>query len=180
MQNKHLLTVVLLLISLCVFGQKQKVSNELKPFEFTLGKWEFTWHHLDAQTRKIIDDGKAYSTVTLIHDGMTYADEFYKKNADGTEVKGTTFRGYDPESKKLKLLWMVAGNLSVVSATGMQEGQNVVLTFDKEISDKYGTYLVRITFYEITKESYKWKQDFVYKDGTIVEKTAFYEARRID
>lgn len=180
MEKKRLLIIILCLLHICAFGQSQEVSPELKPFEFTLGTWEFSWHHLDARTRKYVDDGKAYSTVTLIHDGMTYADEFYKKNADGSEVRGTTFRGYDPVSKKLTLVWMVAGSLSTVSATGSQEGDRVVLTFDKEINDQYGNYLVRITFYDIQKDSYKWKQDFIYKDGTIVEKTSFYEARRIE
>lgn len=180
MEKRQLLIALLCWVQVGVFAQSQEVSPELKPFEFTLGKWEFSWYHLDAQTRKYVDDGKAYSTVTLIHNGMTYADEFYKKNADGTETRGTTFRSYDSVSKKLKLVWMTAGNLSTVSATGSQAGEDVVLTFDKEINDQYGNYVVRITFYDIQKDRYKWKQDFMYKDGTIIEKTAFYEARRIE
>ncbi|QSE96500.1 hypothetical protein [Fulvivirga lutea] len=180
MLQKQLLLCAFMLVATATSAQKQTLSEGLRPLAFTLGNWEFTWHHLDPQTRKYVDDGKAYSSVTLIHNGLTYADEFYKKNKDGSEIRGTTFRGYDPASKKLKLMWLVAGNLSYSTASGSKEGDNIVLYFDEEQNDQYGNYRVRITFYNITSNSYEWKQDFIYKDGTVVEKTMFYEAKRID
>lgn len=178
-----------ILIPICLISQfffAQAVSNlnenspkELKAFEFTLGKWEFNWYHMDPKTREIIDDGVAYSNVYLIQDGLTYADDFYKKNKDGSVVQGTTFRGYDPKAKKLRMCWIMAGSFQPTFMEGNVEGDEVVLLIKGEQNDQFGKYRVRIVFYDITKDSYKWRRDFVFDNGFVVEKTTFYEAKRI-
>lgn len=181
---KKIILFTICLSSIGLLAQRANNLNvnsnlELKAFEFTLGKWEFQWHHIDPQTRKVVDDGISYSNVYLIQDGATYADDFYKKNSDGTEVRGTTFRSYDSNSRKLRMRWMVAGSLNTVDMEGNVDGENIVLYRTDKQDNNFGKYRIRITFYDITKDSYKWKRDFIFDDGTVIEKTTFYEAKRV-
>lgn len=157
---------------------ENKLPQELKALEFTLGKWEFNWYHLDPYSGKVVDDGLSYSNVYLIQDGTMYADDFYKKNPDGSEIRGTTFRAYDTKAKKLRMRWMVGGTLNTVDMEGNKEGENIVFYRNDEQNDQFGKYKIRITFYDIEENSYKWKRDFVFNDGTVVEKTTFYVAKR--
>ena len=180
---KNPLLIIFLALGFSGFTQPVHQLNEnsvgLENFEFTLGKWQFEWYHLDPSSGEFIFDGFSHSHVYLIQDGRTFADDFHMEKKDGAEVSGTTFRSFDPVENKLRMKWMVSGTFSSVDMTGEKIGDELVFFMTEPQEDQYGKYRIRITFYDISRNRYKWKRDFVFEDGTIVEKTTFYVANRV-
>lgn len=154
--------------------------KELKNLAFTLGKWEFQWYHLDPNTKENIADGKSYSTVFLIHNGYTYCDDFFSEKQGNTkEVRGTTFRSFDPSANLYTMAWMVSESLMTNHMTGKKEDDKLIFETVETQKDQYGTYKSTITFYNIRKDSYDWKEDRLYDGSVLVKKATFYKAKRI-
>ena len=75
--------------------------------------------------------------------------------------------------------WMVTGTHAETNMKGSKVGDEIVMYITEKQNDQFGTYTIRITFYDIRKDSYKWKQDFLFDNGLVVEKTTFYTATRL-
>lgn len=173
MRNK-LIVLIIFLSYLITNGQS---NNEFKKMDFLVGEWQFN-------AKSMLPDGKFqnqifYSSVNKIFGGNAHKDNFQYKDANGKLVSyGFTIRTYDKNSKQSKMLWF---NHDLSFITEMKgEYKDGEFHFTGKGNDNRGSYIEKITFYDITDNAYSWKSDKSYDGGeTWLENFFSYTAKRL-
>lgn len=167
------LIIIIFSLPLIVLGQN---PNEFNKMDFLVGEWQFN-------AKSMLPDGSYqdqvfFSKVEKIFGGNAHRDNFQYKDANGNLVSyGYTIRTYDHSSKKWKMLWY-NHNLSFITEM-VGEYKNGEFHFTGNGSDQKGSYIEKITFYNINENEYSWKSDKSYDGGETWLKNFFsYTAKR--
>lgn len=174
MFKKVLILVGLFLSTLHLNAQK---TNEFKKMDFLIGNWKFN-------AKSLMPDGSYqpqvfYSKVESIFGGNAHRDNFHYKNQNGDLILyGSTIRSYNIQSGKWKMLWYNYNLSHITEMSG--DFKNNEFHFQAKGRDAKGEYIEKITFYNISKDSYSWKSDKSYDKGqTWLKKHFSYDAERI-
>ena len=155
-----------------------KGPTQLRQFDFTIGQWEVTCRYM--QPDRSYKTGKAMYQAVYILDGRVVQD-FWKQvdptSADGKLVYGTAVRSYDEKTGKWRFHWFDdQGNISKQIEGSFADGKGV---FKSEGADQFGAFTSTITFYDIEKDRFMWRQDHLYEGGVSVEGVLIQEFRRV-
>ncbi len=154
----------------------QKVPEAMNHYSFLVGSWEFHWKNMQPD-KSIVDGGVSYSKVYPIMSGFAICDDFLQFNGQNV-ITGSTIRSYDPTEKKLTMKWVPSGNLIGQDFVGEFENGSLIFWQVGKTKDEYGSYKVRITFYDIGEKQYSWKTDRFYDDGYVLKNVSSYIAYR--
>lgn len=186
MLEKPTVAAVVLFVAVSV-GSAAVAATDLNPeappetaqFAFLIGDW-------DCVTKFMKPDGSGYSlgrarwSGSYILDGWAIQDYWIGYGPDGKEKHGTNIRTFNPETRKWDNQWVAAGVLQWVYFEAEQVGDTMVM-IGGEGTDPNGDYVDRNTFYEIEKDSWRWRKDRSYDGGeTWFEGVGFIDATRAD
>lgn len=151
---------------------------ETDQFAFLVGTWSCT-------TRSMLPDGSmvdgppATWTGRWILDGYAIQDDWATTRPEGTRVRGTNIRSFNPETRVWDNRWLANGTLQWQYFSAEQVGDTMVMTGGEGVDPQGRSYLDRNTFYDIGPDAWKWKKDRSYDGGeTWLDGVAFIEATR--
>lgn len=182
-----ILFLILLVASLVTAEEQRKnygtpnpnAPTELKTFGQLIGKWsvETTFTDRNGSTQKSTGTWTFY----YILEGMAIADDYDAKTTDGQRFYGTTYRLYNPGSKKWECKWICATPLYWMDIEGpAATGKNILLD-GRVVPTDGNPILSKIRFTDITANSFTWKSDVSYDGGkTWAKDRGLIKARRID
>ena len=149
---KKIIFAGLLFISPFIYGQEK---SEFDKMSFIIGEWVY-------DAKSLLSDGTYqpqtfYSNAKYIFGGNALQDDFCFKNQNGDlVVYGSTIRSYDAKAGKWKMLWY---NYNLSFITEMEgDYRDGEFHFTGKGADEKGTYLERITFYEISENEYSFTE----------------------
>jgi hypothetical protein len=119
-------------------------ASDSSLFNFWIGDWNLTWKNVDGTT------GKGVNSIISTLDGKVIQENF----RDVKGFKGTSISVLTPRTKLWKQAW--ADNQGgYFDFEGFVEGNKRGFTTQpKEVNGK--TYVYRMVFYDITKDSFVW------------------------
>lgn len=151
-------------------GPHPDAPAELSQYAFIVGDW-------DCKTRFMGPDGSftegsaRWSGHWIL--GGTAIQDIWQGGAGGF---GTNLRSYNAETGKWDNRWLAGGQWKYYVSE--QIGETMVMT-GGEGKDPRGAFIDRNTFYEIEKNSWRWRKDRSYDGGkTWFEGVGFIEATR--
>ncbi|MGD8277862.1 MAG: hypothetical protein PVH00_07540 [Gemmatimonadota bacterium] len=151
--------------------------EETRQFAFIVGEWRCKTRFMDGSGS--YTEGAATWTGYYILDGWAIQDDWVSKRPDGEERHGTNVRSFNPQTGKWDNRWLSNGNLQWKYYSSEQVGKTMVMT-GGEGRDARGEFVDRNTFYDIGKDSWRWRKDRSYDGGeTWIEGVGFIEATRV-
>lgn len=156
-----------------VFAQ----SEGLKKIDFFIGEWAI--ESVDIRTDGSFKKGRAKSQVKYILDGYAMQDDYLTLDEnDNIVFRGTSIRSYNPGSGKFQIVWIMPGYKGLTDIVAEWKDGKLIST--GKGYDYQGGFLERFEYYDIQKDSYKFKMDRSYNNGkTWIEKFARFTATRI-
>lgn len=156
------------------FCQENNVTDHMG---FLIGNWDY-------KARGYVGNGNykdmSYqSKVHYVFDKKAIHEEFgfYKEGTQFVSL-GVTVRSYDEKASKWRMIWY-STNLNAIT-TMIGEFKNGEFHFDGKGTEGQYQFLEKIVFYDIKKDSYKWKMDRSYDGGNNWIKNFFsYEAKKV-
>lgn len=136
--NKLLLSIVIFIH----FNMQVQSQNTENTFDFWVGNWDAYWN----------DSLKGTNIIKKTLKDKVVEENF--KFNDKTFV-GKSWSVFDPNTKTWKQTW-VDDSGAYLLFTGGQEGKDVVLTMTDTRILKGKTVYMRMTFYNIEKNSFDW------------------------
>ncbi len=170
------------LMNYYAIGQNSKAMKpheKLDAFAFIIGQWDCDINFTDEENKSIRN--KAIWTGRYILNGNAIEDEYRETNKKGELIRlGLNIRSYHPK-KGWTMKWFDVLNSTWLDL-GPKELGGVIVDDSKIIFKHYADQriIVRITFYDITQNSFSWKADVSNDDEkTWQEKVFTIEAKRI-
>jgi len=149
---------------------------EMAQFAFLVGEWECKARFLDSEGEYAEITGRWVGYYTL--GGYAFQDDWYSPN-----LRGTTWRTFDPVGKRWVNRWLQAGVDRPASFTGdlfYGEFKAGRMVLEPRGMDTRGEYVDRITFYGIADDHFSWKLDRSYDDGkNWIKNMTMTEATRV-
>ncbi len=160
------------------FGRlNPEAPPETAQFDFFIGEWECTM-------KTMRPDGQGYGerkaswTAYYILDGWAIQDEWVSTAGQGGSGFGTNIRSFNPKTRKWDNRWLSSGSLQWKYFESEMVGDTMVMT--GEGVDPRGVFVDRNTFYDIEKDSWKWRKDRSYDGGeSWIEGIALIDAKRV-
>ncbi|WP_353779652.1 YHS domain-containing (seleno)protein [Winogradskyella sp. 3972H.M.0a.05] len=157
-------------------GMSAKAPPETLQMAFLAGSWKIDYKQKRQDGSYSLTKGKWYGYFTP--DGMSIIDYWGK----GMPVQGINVRTFDPNSNKWSMTWIqnnTLGNKALIEGEEIN-GKMVFHTKYWEL-DPTGQYQNRITFYDISENSFSYFIDTSTDGGkTWIEKTTIIEATKDD
>ena len=152
----------------------EKAPAEIEQFGQLVGVWDVE-PEMRAQTGAWMPSKPGVWVWKYAIDGFAVQDLWYQSKDNlpmymanlGRDYMLTANRVYDVANKKWQVAWMANGAGQVMGMdfgtfTAAKEGDAIVMNSPPE--DKaFG--LQRVTFYEISKDSFKWKSEYSMDEG---------------
>ncbi|WP_299223436.1 YHS domain-containing (seleno)protein [uncultured Psychroserpens sp.] len=156
------------------FGMSAKAPPETLQMAFLVGNWEVNYKQKRNDGTYSETKGRWYGQFTP--DGMSIIDYWGK----GMPVQGINVRTYDANLGKWSMTWVqnnTLGNKALIEGELVSE-KMIFQTKYWEL-DPSGQYLNRITFYNVTNNSFQYHIDTSVDGGkNWIEKTTIIEASR--
>ena len=150
---------------------------EMAQFSFLVGEWECKAKFLNSDGEYGETSGRWVGYYTL--GGFAFQDDWYSPN-----LRGTTWRTWDPVGKRWVNRWLQAGVDKPAGFTGdtfyggLKAGRMIL---EAQGKDTRGSYVDRITFYDIADDHFSWKLDRSYDSGkTWIKNMTMTEATRVE
>ena len=173
-------------VLLLLFVSSAMARNGLNPdappetgqFSFIIG----TWH---CKTRFMTPDGTiSEGEATWIGqwalDGWAIKDDWFSTGPDGKPFQGFNIRSFNPKTRKWDNRWLPQVTLQWRYYESEMVGDTMVMTGGAG-KDANGAFTDRITFYNISENSWSWRKDRSYDGGkTWNEGVGFIEATRVE
>lgn len=145
------------------FGRPNpKAPAELRQFAFMVGQCDCVDSIRNAstknqwQSRNRVWDGKYIMNGTAIQDGQS-----------SDKLNSLNIRVYDPKTKQWMVTFIANPTYNSGVWKGKKEGEKMIMR--KAFTTSNGVKgESRLTFYNISKQGFSWKGEFVSDDGTIV------------
>lgn len=144
------------------------------------GEWECT-NYVPRPDGKWQPVGKAVWLWKYILDGYAVQDLWYQPfieksvtvSASPHDVTGTNVRMYRPKTGKWDLSWFVNSTNNTAHFTATNEKDGSIVMIKKEPP------LQRVTFYDITENSFRWKSENSKDNGQTWNETFRIEGKRV-
>lgn len=164
------------LITLCALPSLAQETS-LKTLDFFVGEWSLIT--TGTQPDGSLVKGKARSKVKYILDGHAIEDDYYDLNENGDVVfRGISIRSYNRNTKRFQIVWVMPGVKGITDIDAEWKDGKLVST--GKGYDGYGEFLERFEYYDITKDTYKFKMDRSYDGGNHwIENFSRIEAKRV-
>ena len=140
--------------------KNENAPAELDDFAFMIGEWEVVRKSKNADGTYSTNATNAYWRASYVLNGTAILDE-WKASSSGGEQLGITLRTFDPNEKSWTCMWYDNAFKKWIRYTASRSGENMVMygqapktAYQGEGGD------MRITFYEIQKDSFEWKMDW--------------------
>jgi hypothetical protein len=150
---------VALALTLCFIGVRLAAA-ENHDFDFAVGTWKSEIKRLQKPlTRSTTwDPSEAKLRIQSLWQGDASVEELILDGAN-VHVDGLTLRLYDPESKQWRIYWANRsdGTLGTPGVGGFKNGRGEF--YDQE-EFRGRMILVRQTYFDVTKDSYRFEQAF--------------------
>lgn len=157
------------------FGSVHPLApQEVEQFGQLVGKWK-------CRTFALTDSGdwqerEATWTWFYILDGFAVQDIWHAKTVPfmNRPLYGTNIRAFDADAKKWQIIWIENGsNKFDKPYEGVLEAGNIVVTGATRDGTKF-----RVTFFNITRDSFDWKSEDLQPDGETWKETFRIRAKR--
>lgn len=149
---------------------------ETAQFSFIVGHWDCKIRFMGPD--QSFSEGQATWTGYYVLDGWAIKDDWVSIQPDGSRSHGFNIRSFNTETGQWDNRWLPQGTLQWAYYESEQMGETMVMTGGEGI-DARGAFVDRITFYNISEDSWSWRKDRSYDDGeSWFEGVAFIEATR--
>lgn len=149
---------------------KNKTLNENAPAETEslsrlIGKWDAKIERLDKDGSWIEETKKIEWHWYFILNGHAIQDDWIteklaKDGSDSTLVYGTNIRIYNKNENLWYMAWIHGDGQKLATFTAVNENDKVIM----EGTNASGRE-VRITFFDITDNSFEWQQEWTFDEG---------------
>ncbi len=163
MKTVALAVVLCSVLSGAVHAQDNAINpqapKEFKKLSFCIGKWE-------VRPQSVSDDAPPAAKMHAYYvlDGFALLADYRGLDRNGNVVfRGTSFRTYDTAKGEYSMKWMVANQSHYTLITAKMDGDDLVSTGTGR--DGQGEFQERYRFYDIAKDSYKFKLERSYDNG---------------
>jgi len=138
-------------------------DNPLKQLDFFIGHWDLETK--DIQPNGTFKTGKAKSSVKYILDGHAMQDDYLVLDDNEKVIfRGTSIRSFNKNTGKYQIVWIMPGIRGITDITA-EFVANKLIGRGKGY-DNNGEFLERFEYYNISKNSYSFKMDRSYDNGT--------------
>lgn len=168
---KKITLSLLLLLSLAVTAtdqtNKKQVTMDNTLFKNMLGNWDIKDWSLGQDGKWQAGPGADWNW-SLILDGHAIQDDWISPALGTPTAKtprqfGTNIRIYNPKAQRWEMAWMSSNGKKLDTFFATETDSEVVMT------GFYAGAESKITFFNITEQSFDWKLEQQQKDGTWIE-----------
>ncbi len=152
---------------------------ESAQFNFILGEWNTTLAIFDA-AGEVVFTGAGFWRGESIDGGRMIMDEYIRYLPDGSQVHGgRTLRTYSIETQRWEMTYLQPmKDLLIEEFVGRKVGDEIhAETKGLDLSGQM--VLAKVRFYDISADSFKWRQDNSFDGGNTWYKGMTIEAERI-
>ncbi|MCH9646642.1 MAG: hypothetical protein K0U98_00310 [Deltaproteobacteria bacterium] len=150
-------------------------TEQLAPL---LGNWRCTTRALQ-QDGGYVEGTASWKFYTIL-DGFAIMDEWRAPKPDGTESVGVNIRHYDTETEQWVAKWLSTANMKWATFQATYQEGEFRMT-GKSISPSGNAGHSRVTFFDMKKNSFKWKLDWSTDGGkTWIPDVFLIEGERIE
>ena len=195
MNRSAIALLAMLAMPLAGCGQEEfgtphpEAPAELAAFAFLIGDWT-----CESRIKGADGEYQTYPATWVgryVMDGYVIADEFRQFDANGNLTQlGTTYRSYNTERGAWTMKWLDALN-SIWLDLGPEELGGVEVSDTSVVFKHYlpegpareffpTQTIFRITFHDISRDSFRWKAEVSTDEGASWEQVQAIEARRTD
>lgn len=167
-----------------LYWHPNTVSAKTDPksdFDFVLGHWqESTSERIPSGGYK---KGQANITAFKTKAGYGVEEDWSTLDPESSQASywGTTFRVYDASEHTWVSWWFNAEEPSISSRFILSKQGDRITGIDKGHHKDFGDYLFRVTYFDISSNSYHYQLDWSFDQGqTWIEAIWSYSATRIE
>ncbi len=169
------------------YSVNERTPEEVAQFGQLNGVWYCTQYKLNQESKEFEVDSKAYWAWKYILDGYCVQDFWYQGEKETPYYKFfkrdlmlTQLRVYDPEEKIWNVAFINNNNREGPGRVfglfkAYAEGDEVIMDFEPQDPENYR----RITFYDITDETFEWKAELSKDEGKTWNVTWKISAKKI-
>ncbi len=164
---RPLLVLLLLAVPAAAAGQNSfdapQPPPEASQFDYLLGSWTFVAHTKNPNSP--VPDYSGTWRATKAYDGFGIEDEWRIVNPDnGAAVYiGKSMRVYNPAEKRWDLRFLDVYRAAFSEQFAQWRDGEMHLWWSGR--DRRGDYQVKVKYYDITPDRFRWKMDRSYDDG---------------
>lgn len=169
------------------YSVNDRAPEEVKQFGQLSGVWYCTQYKLNAETNEYEEDSRAYWAWKYILDGYAVQDFWYQTEKESPYYKFfqrdlmlTQLRVWDVKEEIWKIAFInnnagIGPGRSFGLFKAYAQGDEVVMEFDPQEPDNFR----RITFFDMTDDSFEWKAERSTDSGETWSETWKISARKI-